>query len=184
MPTQIADVIQPDAFTAYLVQNSLLSTALYQSGVALPNGEMDAQLSAGAEFFTVPYWNDLPDVEADITNDNPAILSTTQKVTASKQVVRKSFLHASWSEASLASELSGSSALERVQSRVQAYWDRQFEKRLIASLMGVLYSNVAHHLAFLNFLTEIRRNPLSTCAPTTDSWPALMVKASSEWRVV
>ena len=88
MPTQLADVIQPDAFTAYLVQNSLLSTALYQSGVAIPNGEMEAQLSAGAEFFTVLYWNDLPDIEADITNDNPAILSTPQNVTASKQIVR------------------------------------------------------------------------------------------------
>jgi len=118
MPTQLADIIQPDAFTAYQVQNSMVSTALYQSGVAVPNGEMDAQLSAGAEFFTVPYWNDLPDIEADITNDNPAVLSTPQKVTASKQIVRKSFLHASWSEMSLASELSGSSALERIQSRV------------------------------------------------------------------
>jgi hypothetical protein len=46
---------------------------------------------------------------------------------------------------SLASELSGSSALERIQSRVLAYWDRQWEKRLIATLMGVLYSNVANN---------------------------------------
>ena len=46
---------------------------------------------------------------------------------------------------SLASELSGSEALVRVQSRVLAYWDRQWEKRLIASLMGVLYSNVANN---------------------------------------
>ena len=30
-------------------------------------------------------------------------------------------------------------------SRVLAYWDRQWEKRLIASLMGVLYSNVANN---------------------------------------
>jgi len=147
MPTQLADIIQPTEFTAYQVQNSMVSTALFQSGVAIPNGEMQAQLDAGAEFFTVPYWNDLPDTEADITNDNPAILSTPQKVTASKQIVRKSFLHASWSEMSLASELSGSSALERIQSRVQEYWNRQFEKRLIASLMGVLYSNVTNNNA-------------------------------------
>jgi hypothetical protein len=46
---------------------------------------------------------------------------------------------------SLASELSGSDALARVQNRVTAYWDRQYEKRLIASLLGVLYSNVANN---------------------------------------
>jgi hypothetical protein len=142
---QIADVVVPAEFTNYLVENSLLSTALFQSGVIQPNGEMQAQLQAGAQSFTVPFWADIPDVEADITTDVLANLSTPQKITAAAMVVRKSFLHASWSEMSLASELSGSDALVRVQSRVQNYWDRQFEKRLIASLMGVLYSNVANN---------------------------------------
>jgi hypothetical protein len=143
--TQISDVVVPAEFTAYQVENSMLSTALFQSGVVLPNGEMQAQLLAGAEQFTVPFWSDIPDIEADISTDNAAVLSTPQKITAAAQVVRKSFLHASWSEMSLASELSGSDALVRVQSRVGAYWDRQFEKRLIASLLGVLYSNVANN---------------------------------------
>ena len=53
---QIADVVVPAEFTAYQVENSMVSTALYQSGVAVPNGEMDAQLQAGAESFTVPFW--------------------------------------------------------------------------------------------------------------------------------
>ena len=142
---QIADVVIPAEFTAYQVENSMVSTALFQSGVALPNGEMAAQLVAGAQSFTVPFWSDTADTEADITSDNAAILSTPQKIFAAAMVCRKSFVHASWSEMSLASELSGSDALVRVQSRVQAYWDRQWEKRLIASLMGVLYSNVANN---------------------------------------
>ncbi len=142
---QITDVVVPAEFTAYQVENSMLSTALFQSGVVLPNGEMQAQLNAGAEQFTVPFWSDIPDIEADISTDNAAVLSTPQKISAAAQVVKKSFLHASWSEMSLASELSGSSALERVQSRVLAYWDRQWERRLIASLLGVLYSNVANN---------------------------------------
>jgi hypothetical protein len=142
---QIADVVVPAEFTAYQVENSMVSTALFQSGVALPNGEMQSQLQAGAQSFTVPFWSDIPDTEADITSDNPAVLSTPQKISAAAMVCRKAFLHQSWSEMSLASELSGSDALVRVQSRVQEYWDRQFEKRLIASLMGVLYSNVANN---------------------------------------
>lgn len=89
--TQITDVVVPAEFTAYQVENSMLSTALFQSGVVLPNGEMQAQLSAGAEQFTVPFWSDLSDVEADISTDNAAVLSTPQKITASSQVVRKSF---------------------------------------------------------------------------------------------
>ena len=142
---QISDVVVPAEFTAYQVENSMLSTALFQSGVALPNGEMASQLQAGAQQFTVPFWSDLADIEADITTDNPAVLSTPQKISAASMLVRKSFLHQSWSEMSLASELSGSEALARVQSRVLSYWNRQYEKRLIASLLGVLYSNVANN---------------------------------------
>jgi hypothetical protein len=55
-------------------------------------------------------------------NDDPTILSTPQKITAAKQIVRKSFLHQSWSEMSMASELSGRDALVRIQNRVGAYW--------------------------------------------------------------
>ena len=83
---QLVDVIQPTAFTAYQVENSMVSTALYQSGVAIPNGEMEAQLGAGAEIFTVPFWADLPDVEADITCDDPAVNSTAQKITAQSRL--------------------------------------------------------------------------------------------------
>jgi len=49
MPVQIADVAVPAKFTAYQVENSMVSTALFQSGVVLHNGEMQAQLQAGAQ---------------------------------------------------------------------------------------------------------------------------------------
>ena len=146
MPTQIADIIQPQQFTEYTVENSLVSTAFFQSGVLVRNDLMQAQLAKGSNNFVIPFWSDIPDsAEADITSDNPATLSTPQKITAAKQVVAKSFLHGSWSEMSLASELAGSDALQRVQNRVMAWWDRQFERRLISSMLGVLYSNVANN---------------------------------------
>jgi Major capsid protein 13-like len=143
--TQIADVVVPAEFTAYQVENSMVSTALFQSGVLVRNGEMAAQLQAGAQSFTVPFWQDLGETEADITSDDPTVLSAPLKVSARKQSVRKSYLHQSWSDMSLASELSGDNAIELVQSRVSAYWDRQWEHRLIASLKGVLFSNVANN---------------------------------------
>ncbi len=42
---QITDVVVPAEFRAYQVKNSMVSTALFQSGVVLPNGEMSAQLN-------------------------------------------------------------------------------------------------------------------------------------------
>ena len=143
--TQLADVVIPQEFTAYTVQNSVVSTALAQSGILVQNGEIAAQLHAGADSFTAPYWNDLPDVEADIVTDDPTVNSVPQKLTSGKQIVRKSFLHQSWSSMALASELAGSNPLQVLQNRVVNYWDRQVEMRLVATLNGILQSNVANN---------------------------------------
>jgi len=142
---QISDVVVPAEFTAYQVENSFVSTAFYRSGVALPNAVIQEQLAAGAESFTVPYWTDDSETEPNYSNDNPASLATSLKIGAYPQVVRKCFANQSWGVANLAAELSGNDPLQRIRSRVQAYWDRVMEARLIASLNGILAANVANN---------------------------------------
>lgn len=135
---QIADVIVPSEFTSYIVENSIEKSALVTSGIVTRNAAIDDQLQAGADSFTVPFWKDLADDEANIANDDPTILAVPRKLSSGKQIVRKAFLHQSWAAMNLASELSGSNALERIQDRAAAYWARQAQKRLIASLQGIL----------------------------------------------
>jgi len=141
---QITDVIVPAQFTSYIVENSIEKSALVQSGIVTRNAAIDAQLQAGADSFTVPFWKDLADDEANIANDDPAILAVPRKLSSGKQIVRKAFLHQGWAAMNLASELSGDNALVRIQDRVAAYWTRQAQKRLIASLQGIMADNVAN----------------------------------------
>ncbi len=142
--TRLTDVVIPSEFTDYVVQNTMETSALVQSGVVARNAVITGQLQAGADSFTVPFWNDLADDEANIANDDPAVTATPRKLTSEKQVVRKSFLHNSWSAMNLASELSGDDALNRIRDRAAAYWTRQTQRRLIASLNGILADNVAN----------------------------------------
>src|SRR5678809_58970 len=95
--TQITDVVVPEVFTAYQVENSLNNSPLMSAGIVTRNGVMAAQLKAGAHNFNVPFWNDLPDEEANIANSDPTSFSTPHKISAGRQLVRKSFLHNSWS---------------------------------------------------------------------------------------
>ncbi len=142
--TQIADVIVPAAFTEYVVQNSLETSALVKSGIVVRNGAIDSQLQAGADSFSVPFWRDLPDTEANIVSDDPAVLAAARKIGAGKQVVRKSFLHSSWSAMNLASELAGANAIDRIQDRAAEFWARQAQRRLVGTLKGILADNVAN----------------------------------------
>ena len=141
--TQISDVIVPAEFSAYLVQDSIEKSALVASGIVTRNAAIDDQLKAGADSFSIPFWKDLGDDEANIVNDNPAAFAAPRKLGTGKQAVRKAFVHSSWSAMNLASELSGSDALARIQARASAYWARQAQRRLIASLNGILADNVA-----------------------------------------
>lgn len=141
---RLSDVIEPEVFTDYMVQNTMTKTVFVQSGVATRNSMIADQLSAGAHSFTVPFWRDLSDTEADVVSDDPGQKSTPGKIGSGKQIVRKNFLHASWSAMNLASEISGDDALNRVQDRVAAYWQRQMQMRLVATLNGIKADNVAN----------------------------------------
>ena len=143
--TRIADVIVPNEFTDYIVANTTERTALVASGVMSRNNVIQEQLKAGADSFTVPFWKDLGNEEPNYSNDDPADFSTPLKIGSGRQVVRKSFLHQSWSAMNLASELAGSDALKRIQGRVEAYWERVLQRRLVATLRGILAENVASH---------------------------------------
>ena len=141
--TRLTDIIEPEVFTAYIVANSMQKTALVASGVLVPNNVITDQLTAGADSFSVPFWRDLGDEEADVVNDDPDAMSVPKKITTGKQLIRKAFLHQSWSAMNLASELAGADALARIQDRGVAYWNRQLQRRLVGSLNGIIADNVA-----------------------------------------
>jgi hypothetical protein len=149
--TQLADVIVPEFFAEYMAQNSMTSTALFQSGVLVRNPLMAAQLGAGGDILNIPAWGDLLSPadpggsDPNISNDDPTQLSTPNKLSAVNQLCRKSYLNNSWAATNFAGELAGSDPMQRIASRLLAYWDRTYEYRLVQSLIGVLLSNVANN---------------------------------------
>jgi hypothetical protein len=94
MPTQIADVIVPQEFSAYVAENSLVSTALFESGVLARNPLIDSHLAMGSNNFNVPFWLDLGENDPNITNDNPAQLSTRSSPLPFVQYCLSSFIRA------------------------------------------------------------------------------------------
>lgn len=147
MNTRISDVIIPQEFTDYQLAESMQRTALFQSGILVPNGVIQEQLNAGAESFSVPHWLDVGSGSGadapNLSNDDPDDMATPSKLAADKIQVRKAFLHKSWSAMSLASQLAGSNPLEAVQGRVSTWWDRAHQARLVASLAGIQAANAA-----------------------------------------
>ena len=142
---QLVDAIIPAVYQTYGAVNSPELTAFVQSGVAVNDPIINANAIEGGNMVTIPFWKDLdPTVEPNYSNDNPASVSTPQKIGSGKFVARTSNMNQSWSAMDLVKELAGSNPMERIKSRTDTYWARQFQTRLLAITVGIFNNNVTN----------------------------------------
>lgn len=142
---QLADIIDVTVFRDLPAVNSPEKTAFFESGVITRNGLLDEIANAAGKTAELPFWKDLDgSVEVNYSNDNPADIATPQKVVQGEQIARKAFVNQGWSATDLASELAmGPRAMEHIRSRTDAYFTRQWQRKLVASCNGILADNVA-----------------------------------------
>jgi hypothetical protein len=142
---QLADIIDVTVFQDLPAVNSPEKTAFYEAGIVLRNGLLDGLATAAGKTAELPFWNDIdPTVGPNLSNDNPASIAAAAKVTQGEQISRKAFLNKGLSATDLASEVAmGPRAMEHIRARVDTYWTRQWQRRLIAATNGVLADNIA-----------------------------------------
>lgn len=142
---QLADIIDVTVFQDLPAVNSPEKTAFFQSGIVTRNSLLDGLATAAGKLAELPFWNDIdPTVAPNLSNDNPASIATPAKVNQGEQISRKAFLNKGLSATDLASEVAmGPRAMEHIRNRVDTYWLRQWQRRLIAATNGVLADNIA-----------------------------------------
>ena len=142
--TQISDVIVPAVYMSYTAVDSPEKTAFFDSGVAVRNPMLDTALDEGGMQIDVPFWKDLDStVEPNYSSDDPTQNASPQKVQAGEQLARKAFLNQGYSAADLVVELAGSEPMQHVRNRFGTYWMRQWQRRVIATALGVMNRNIA-----------------------------------------
>lgn len=146
MVTRLSDVVVPEVYGPYMRLNTKVEARFFQSGAVSSNALIASKLaSGGGEMFNVPYWGDLANTPMTPGSDNPADKLSLGKIQAFKQVVRRVVGTAGWGSMKLQDLLSGDNAQMRIQERVAAYWNRQFQAWLNATLTGIRESNIANN---------------------------------------
>jgi hypothetical protein len=143
--TLISDVIVPEIYADYAAVDGPEKTAFFDAGIAIRNPLLDSMATDGGRILSVPFWKDLdataePNYSTDATTD----VAVPQKVVAGEQLARMAFLNQGYSSADLSAELAGSDPMQRVRNRFGTYWQRQWQRRTIACLEGLLADNVAN----------------------------------------
>lgn len=142
--TRLSDVIVPEVFNPYMMKETMTLSAIFQSGILRSDPSMAAFLAGGGQTTNVPFFNDLSDVEPNISSDNPASSSTPQKIGTGKDIAIRHNRNQSWSSADLVAELAGADPMKAIGSRVSMYWVRAFQRHLIATIKGLFADNAAN----------------------------------------
>jgi hypothetical protein len=143
---QLSNIIDVQVFQDLPAVNSPEKTDFFESGIVTRNALLDSLANAPGKTAELPFWNDIDaSVAPNLSNDNPASIASPQLIIQGEQISRKAMLNQGWSATDLASELAaGPRAMDQIRARVDMYWCRQWQRRLIASANGVLADNVAN----------------------------------------
>lgn len=141
--TRLSDIVEPRVFLDYLTQDTMEKTAFWQSGVIATSPVLQDKANSGGRIVDVPFWGDLSNDDPNISTDNPSDVATPLKLGSGTQIARILYLNQSWSSTDLASEIAGSDAMARIAARVQAYWERAYQRLLLSCTKGLLADNIA-----------------------------------------
>lgn len=144
MNTELSDIFVPEVFASYQTLDSTEKTAFMESGVVVNNPALDAAANAGGFTITVPHWADLDaSIEPNYSNTTYSDVADTQKLGSGEQVGRIAYLNEGFSSSDLNKEIAGNDPMQRITSRLDSYWARQFQRRNLAIMVGLYNDNVA-----------------------------------------
>lgn len=132
--TKIADIIVPEVFNKYVIERTAELSALVQSGIIVPDPELDALALSGGSIINMPFWQDLTG-DDEVLSDSTSLEPDKIKADQDKAVLL--MRGKAWKVNDLAKALSGDDPMRAIGDLVAAYWARRQQATLIAILKGI-----------------------------------------------
>jgi len=133
MATLRSDVIIPEIFTPYVIEQATLRDAFLASGVVQPMAELNA--TEGGDVVNVPFW------KANLTGDFEVLSDSTSlqpgKIEGAKQTGVILHRGRAWESRDLAAIAAGADPMAAIGEKVALYVNHQKQKDLIKTLEGV-----------------------------------------------
>ena len=136
MATLRSDVIVPEVFTPYILEQTTQLDAFLQSGVVQPLAELNA--TEGGDLINVPYWKANLSGDFEVLSDSSSL--TPGKIQADKQIGVILHRGRAFEARDLAALAAGSDPMAAIGQKIAAYIANQRQKDLISCLSGVFGS--------------------------------------------
>lgn len=135
--TRLTNVIIPEVFNPYLIEEVNRLDKFIQSGIVEHDSYYDTLAQAGGNMINMPYWTDLTG-DSEVLSDSTAL--TVNAIGSNKDVARLHMRGKAWGVNDLAKALSGDDPMKAIAGKVAKYWLGQRSKVLFETLKGIFAS--------------------------------------------
>ena len=136
MATLRSDVIIPEVFTPYVIEQTTLRDSFLASGVVQPMAELNA--TEGGDLINVPFFSANLTGNFEVLSDSSSL--TPSKITTDKQVGVILHRGRAFESRDLAALAAGSDPMAAIGQKIGAYIAHQRQKDLLSCLSGVFGS--------------------------------------------
>jgi hypothetical protein len=136
MATLRSDIIIPEVFTPYVIEQTTQRDAFLASGVVQPLAELNA--TEGGDFINVPFWKANLSGDFEVLTDSSSL--TPGKIQADKQVGVILHRGRAFEARDLAALAAGSDPMAAIGAKIADYIANQRQKDLLSCLAGVFGS--------------------------------------------
>lgn len=147
--TKLADVIVPEVFNQYVINESVSKSAFFQSGIAAALPEVGANFPTGGKTVNMPFWNDLSGDSVVIDDTTNLTISNITSGQDEAVVVHRGKV---FGATDLSAELAGDDPMRVIGDRFAAYWQREMQTALINTLAGAMGTTVSGYSMAANTL--------------------------------
>jgi hypothetical protein len=130
--TKVADMIIPEIFNPYMIEETTQKSSLIRSGIA--TSDPDVELTKGGKTINVPFIKD-PDHEDEVLDEETGL--TSHNITTAESTACVHARGIGYGASDLAKAFSGTDPLGAVTSKLSDLWARRFQKIAISSMKGV-----------------------------------------------
>lgn len=132
--TKLTDVIVPELFAPYVIQQTKELSALINSGAAQSSPLLDELVAKGGKTINMPFLNPLTGSDEVLSDSD---LLTPEKIDAQKDIAPILVRGKAWSANELAGALAGVDPMSAVGDMIAKWWLIQEQKIMISILTGI-----------------------------------------------
>lgn len=166
--TSLSNVVDIDIYRDLETEISPELTAFFQSGVAVGGQYFDDLANSDGNLKEIIFWRDLnANVEPNYSSDQN-VDSNPQNNEQAIQHAYKAHMNQSWGAYDLTRKIqTGQDAMRVIRNLTDLYWTRQWQRRVIAMLIGVYNANVAGNFVAGAAIPGVAGDMITNIARTT-----------------